>query len=132
MIYLDSSAIVKLLIKEPETLSLERWFAPRSRPQVVSSQLAKVEVIRTVRRASPESLDAARVLIARVDLLPIDRIIVDAAADIDRRSLRSLDAIHLATALSVRDALTDMVVYDRRLFDAAAQVGLNPVSPGAQ
>ena len=64
-----------------------------------------------------------------MDLLPIDRIIVDAAADIDRRSLRSLDAIRLATALSVRDALTDMVVYDRRLFDAAAQVGLNRSAP---
>lgn len=95
----------------------------------MSSTLAKVEVLAAVRRGGDRFAERARTVIDGVDLISISDEVIDWAAVLDA-GLRSLDAIHLATALHIRGTLTGMVVYGRRLFGAAARFGLDPVSPG--
>jgi predicted nucleic acid-binding protein len=131
VIYFDSSALVKLVKAEPESRALAVWIDERAAERSVSSTLAKVEVLLAVRRGGDRFVERARSMIDELDLLAISDEVIDSAAVVDSPGLRSLDAIHLATALSIRDALTGMVVYDRRLFDAAARVGLDPIRPGA-
>ncbi len=131
MIYFDSSALVKLVKAEPESSALAAWIDERAADRPVSSTLAKVEVLLAVRRGGDRYAERARAVIDGVDLISISDEVIDSAAVLDGPGLRSLDAIHLATALHIRGALTGMVVYDRRLFDGAARFGLDPVSPGA-
>lgn len=131
MIYFDSSALVKLVKAEPESRALAVWIDERAADRSVSSTLAKVEVLLAVRRGGDRFAERARSVIDELDLLAISDEVIDSAAVVDSPGLRSLDAIHLATALSIADALTGMVVYDRRLFDAAARFGLDPIRPGA-
>jgi predicted nucleic acid-binding protein len=131
VIYFDSSALVKLVKAEPESRPLAVWIDERAAERSVSSTLAKVEVLLAVRRGGDRFVERARSMIDELDLLAISDEVIDSAAVVDSPGLRSLDAIHLATALSIRDALTGMVVYDRRLFDAAARFGLDPIRPGA-
>jgi predicted nucleic acid-binding protein len=130
VIYLDSSAILKLLIEEPESAALVAWVTERADTPVVTSELAKVEVIRACRRVDAAALPAARALLGGLDLIPLRSELVDAAADVAGESLRSLDAIHLASALSLRADLSAFVAYDQRLAAAAAAVGLETVQPG--
>ncbi len=128
MIYLDSSAIVKLVLPEPESAALRDYLA--SDEDHVSSGLAHVEVQRTVRRVDDTEerrRDAERVL-ARVSLMDMAAPILARAAALDPPGLRSLDAIHLATALSL-DGLDAVVTYDRRLAEAATKAGLAVESP---
>ena len=129
ILYLDSSAIVKLVAAEPESaalLDLVKTGGP-----AVSSALAKVEVLRAVNRLdSPSAVqrNAAEVL-SRIALIKVDEAILQEAAHLEPAELRSLDAIHLATAQSVRQHLEAFVVYDQRLAEAAEQAGLRVVSP---
>ncbi|MDQ3054623.1 MAG: PIN domain-containing protein [Actinomycetota bacterium] len=102
----------------------------RTGPGMISSALARIEVIRAVRRKGPVEEKSARLLMASVDSVDITDQIINEAGRIGRLQLRSLDAIHLATALELRSALTGFVAYDRRLLDAAAALGLRPMSPG--
>ncbi len=128
MIYLDSSAIVKLVLPEPESDALRDFLADDE--DHVSSGLAQLEVQRTARRVDDTEdrrRDARRVL-ARVSLMEIDGPILAQAAALDPPGLGSLDAIHLATALSLDD-LGALVTYDRRLADAASEAGLVVTSP---
>lgn len=129
MIYFDSSALVRLVKAEPESRALGAWIDERAADRAVSSTLAKVEVLAAVRRGGDRFAERARTVIDGVDLISIADEVIDSAAVLDP-GLRSLDAIHLATALHIRGALTGMVVYGRRLFGAAARFGLDPVSPG--
>lgn len=133
MIYLDSSALLKLLYEEPESAALESWLSERVGLPVVSSELARVEVIRACRRVNADALPEARSLLAQLDLIPLSRDLVDEAAEVGEVGetvLRSLDAIHLASALSIREDLATFVAYDRRLVDAASAAGLECISPG--
>ena len=130
MIYLDSSALLKLLVEEPESAALAAWLSAHADSPMVSSELAKVEVLRACRRVSPGAVPAARRLLAQLDLIPLTSDLVDDAADIGEISLRSLDAIHLASALSIRSDMSSFVAYDLRLGDAAVAVGLELLSPG--
>ncbi len=128
MLYLDSSAIVKLVLPEPESLALRDFLA--SNEDHISSSLARVEVLRTVRRldgTEDRLRDAERVL-ARVSRVSMSGPLLASAAVLEPPNLRSLDAIHLATALSL-DGLDAVVTYDRRLADAAADAGLTVASP---
>ncbi len=128
MLYLDSSAIVKLVLPEPESLALRDFLA--SNEDHISSSLARVEVLRTVRRLDGTEnrlRDAERVL-ARVSRVSMSGPLLASAAVLGPPNLRSLDAIHLATALSL-DGLDAVVTYDRRLADAAADAGLTVASP---
>lgn len=130
MIYLDSSALLKLLHEERESPALASWLSARAGTPVISSELAKVEVIRGCRRINADALPEARLLLGELDLVPLTSDVVDAAAELGDSRLRSLDAIHLASALSIRADLAIFVAYDHRLADAAAGAGLKPLRPG--
>ena len=130
MIYLDSSALLKLLHEEHESAALERWMAEREGTPVVSSELAKIEVIRACRRVNADALPEARTLLASIDLIPLTGEVIDQATEVGDGGLRSLDAIHLASALWIRSDLSVFVVYDERLAGAARAAGLNTTGPG--
>ncbi|MFQ5740877.1 MAG: type II toxin-antitoxin system VapC family toxin [Acidobacteriota bacterium] len=130
IVYLDSSALVKLILEEPESealLARLAYWANR-----VSSELAIVEVTRAARRAStdPRVLSRAQRVLAAVNLLRIERSMVERAALLEAVTLRSLDAIHLASALSFGGDLEGMAVYDSRLQEAARQSGIPVFAPG--
>jgi uncharacterized protein len=131
VIYLDSSALLKLVIEESESAGLERWILERAGIPAVSSELAKIEVIRACRRVNAEALPEARMMIAGIDLIPLTGDVVDQAAEVGNPLLRSMDAIHLVSALSIRADLSAFVAYDHRLIEAASAAGLMPHHPGA-
>lgn len=128
MLYLDSSAIVKLVLPEVESAALRLELA-RDRERC-SSALARVEVFRAVRgaNASIETLGRAAAVLERIALLPLDDRVLSAAAELDPPGLRSLDAIHLATALSLF-GVDSFVTYDERLFAAASAAGFRTMAP---
>jgi predicted nucleic acid-binding protein len=129
VIYLDTSALVKLLFEEPESAALTDWLTLKIDVPKVSSDLSTVELLRTCQRFEDSLIDEARRLLDGIDLVPIDHAIVEFAATTPPRELRSLDAIHLASALSLRADLTDFVAYDARLCSAAVKAGLPVLSP---
>lgn len=126
--YLDSSAIVKLLIEEAETYELRKLLA--SYPVRVSSMLARVEVLRTVRRRDSSREPLARALLDRIALVDIDESILDGAASLEPDSVRALDAIHLATALNFISDDLIFISYDKVQMKAAADMGLRVICPG--
>ncbi len=127
MVYLDSSALVKLVVAERESAALRRYL--RSTPQRASCALARVEVLRAVRPHGGAVMKRARGLLRRLDLVQLDDDLLDAAAALDAGVLRSLDAIHLAAAQVLGDALTAVVTYDDRMTAAAARLGLPVAAP---
>ncbi|MEY4544757.1 MAG: hypothetical protein RL685_952 [Pseudomonadota bacterium] len=127
-VYLDSSALVKLVVAEPESAALQRFL--RTRRTRIASSLAKVEVRRAVRLQGKSAEARAAKILARIRLLTIDDSLLDAAAELDARVLRSLDAIHLASAMALGDDLDCVVTYDRRMFDAASALGVAVRAPG--
>jgi predicted nucleic acid-binding protein len=128
LLYLDSSALVKLVVVEPETPALLEFLA--GWPHRVSSTLARVEVLRAVRRAGagPAVRQRATRVLARVALIRIDDPVLTGAARVAPPELRTLDAIHLATARSLDD-LAGIVTYDARLGRAATRARLKVWSP---
>ncbi len=129
MIYLDSSALLKLLFEEPDSAALASWVAEQATTPAVSSELAKLEVVRATRRLDEQVVPAARSLLAQLDLIPLRAALLDEAADVGDCGLRSLDAIHLASALSIAEHLTAFVAYDNRLNTAAEAAGLPTARP---
>jgi uncharacterized protein len=128
LLYLDSSALVKLVVEEAETRALEAFVATSE--FVVSSVLAAVEVPRVARRSRvPELETRADQLVAKLDLLELTEEIVRRATKADPSSLRTLDAIHLASALSLAPELDAFVAYDERLASAASAAGLTVAGP---
>ncbi|MEX0833104.1 MAG: type II toxin-antitoxin system VapC family toxin [Actinomycetota bacterium] len=129
MLYLDSSAIVKLFAYEPETARLVE--AIRVDPEIVSSVIARVEVVRAVRlrRTGRDRLERMSEILDRIALVRMDDQIVTRAGALDPPGLRTLDALHLATALSLGQDAAAMVTYDARLAEAAAGAGLPVMSP---
>lgn len=130
LVYADSSALVKLAVHEPESIAL-RSFLDERRPGLVSSALALVEVMRAARLAAPDGSGArrARAQLDETRLVHVDRELLEAAVSWTSVRVRALDAIHLASALRVQ--ASEMLVYDRRLAEAAAAAGLEVLSPGA-
>ncbi|MGP0110319.1 MAG: type II toxin-antitoxin system VapC family toxin [Acidimicrobiales bacterium] len=129
MIYFDTSALVKLVFDEAESAALVEWLTLRADVPKVSSDLSTIELLRTCRRVDEGAVEGANLLLGGIDLLPMDRAIVEKAASLVPTELRSLDAIHLACALSVKTSLTALVAYDVRLCSAAADAGIEVVSP---
>ena len=127
MVYLDSSALVKLVIAEPESSALRRYLADE--PERASCALARVEVHRAVRGHGSPALSRARRLLSRLYLVQVDDELLEAAATLDPRVLRSLDAIHLAAAQVFGGALAAVVTYDRRMAAAAGLVDLTVAAP---
>lgn len=128
MIYLDTSAALKLVMPEPETAELELWIAERAAVPRVSSRLLRIEMLRSLSRTAPQRLSRANVVLSSIALVSIDDI-APAAEVIGGPMLRSLDAIHLATAHELRAELTAFVCYDKRLCDSAHAIGLPVESP---
>jgi predicted nucleic acid-binding protein len=130
--YLDASAAVKLISRETESADLQRWIDQQD--EVLSSELLRLELFRTagVLRLTGVEASFSRLeeVLSRIALLEIDRPLLSAAAKLEPIRLRSLDCIHLATAL-VADGVTDFVTYDRALAEAAALHGFTIQSPGA-
>lgn len=132
--YLDSSAILKLVVAEPESRELQRSLLDGR--AVASSQLAVAEVPRALRRidaghkleAQVDSLAAG--VLGRLALVPLERGRLVEAGALDEPGLRTLDAIHISSAASLGTILTAFVSYDRRQLDAAARAGLPVSSPG--
>lgn len=128
LLYLDASALVKLVVVEAESDALTSFLGDWS--SWVSSALAVVEVGRAARRASedPAVHRRAEEVVAALGLVPVDVELLRRASVLDG-GIRSLDAVHLASALSLGADLGAMVVYDRRLADAAAAAGVRVASP---
>lgn len=129
MIYLDSAAIVKLVRHETETPALLSWLNSRPQTPLVASALVEVQVPRALRRYAPQALVGVPSVLARIYRLEIDATIRATAATYAEPTLRSLDAIHLATAQLVAAELEAFVTYDKRLLAAAADAGLPTASP---
>ncbi len=130
MIYLDSSALMKLIRTENETAALSDWLRERPEHPVVSSELGRVEVFRAARRVGDRALTEARAVIGDIDLVPLNRAVQDLASDIGHPLLRTLDALHLASAVLLSDELTAFIAYDQRLTSAAQAAGLVVATPG--
>jgi predicted nucleic acid-binding protein len=125
--YLDSSAIVKLAVREPESMALRRYL--RRQQPLVSSALARTEVLRALLPAGSEAVARGRDVLQRLDLVRVNDRILNAAAVLQPPELRSLDAIHLATARLLGDELQAVVTYDDRMIVAAKQLGCRIVQP---
>lgn len=125
--YLDSSALVKLAVREPESDALRRHLRGR-RPWLTSS-LARTEVLRALLPGGEAAVAAGRAILARCDLLRVNDRVLALAGMMQPPELRSLDAIHLATVQRVRDDISELVIYDGRMAEAARQLGYRVASP---
>jgi len=126
--YLDASAVVKLLVNEPETAALRRRLP--AWPRRASAAILRVELLRTVKRSGlPRLLADARRQLASIHLIRLDDELLERAAELEPPTMRSLDAIHLAAALSLGSDLGAVVTYDARMSDAAQALGLPVIGP---
>ena len=125
--YLDSSALVKLAIDEPESAALRRHV--RRRRPVVSSALARTEVLRALLLEGDEGVARGRAVLGRVELVRVNERVLNSAGVLLPPELRSLDAIHLATARQLGGDLGHIVTYDEKMLDAAKRLGLKTASP---
>jgi uncharacterized protein len=124
--YLDASAIVKLIVDEPESGALNRWYVEMQ--DLVTSRVGVVETIRATGRRAFDRAHRDRIL-SDLGVLELDAPTAQAAATVQPQLLRSLDAIHLATAMALGPELDAFVTYDDRLAEAARTVGLPVVRP---
>lgn len=127
--YADTSAVLKLLVEETHSLAFATFYDSQVDAEWVSSALLRIEVIRAVSRAVPVLLPDARDLLSAFSCIAIDDDIVEAAMNEPDRSLRSLDAIHLASARLLGPELDAFVTYDHRLGAAASDAGLVCLAP---
>lgn len=130
--YADTSAVIKLLVEEKHSKAFAAFYDSHAEAEWVSSALLRIEITRAVARAMPVLLPEARDLLTAFSYISIDDEVVDAAMSEPDRGLRSLDAIHLATARLVAPELDALVGYDDRLLRAANDAGLATVSPGIE
>lgn len=125
--YLDSSAIVKLAISEPESSALRRYLAGHQ--PLVSSALARTEVARALQPSGPEALARGEQVLRRIQLLRVNDRVLNQAGRLKPPGLRMLDAIHLASASQLGAALRQIVTYDERMAQAARTIGWTVVTP---
>jgi len=125
--YIDSSAIVKLAVAEPESAALRRYLS-RRRP-LVSSALARTEVARALMPSGAEAVARGELVLRRIDLVRVNDRVLGDAGRMTPPELRSLDAIHLASAQQLGPAVRAIVTYDDRMADAAKACGLTVSSP---
>jgi len=129
MIYLDSAAIVKLVHAETESAALRAWLDERAETGWISSVLTEVESFRALARYAPEAAARLPAVLDQVDLIDLGSPVRILAQVVRPVTVRSLDAIHLGTALHVRQALTSFVTYDKRLLEAALAASLPADAP---
>ena len=126
--YVDTSALVKLVVAESETAALWAWLGEPGR-DLVTCDLARTELMRAVRRTVPDRVLRAREVLDAVTLVSVSSSVFEDAGRLDPPVLRSLDAIHLASALDLGDDLDGLITYDDRLADAAFSNGVAVVAP---
>jgi predicted nucleic acid-binding protein len=124
--YVDSSAIVKLAVSEPESRSLRRYLARKS---LVTSALARTEVARALLPLGPAAVARGEEVLRRVQMLRVNDRVLLAAGRMMPPELRSLDAVHLASARELGGSLRCIVTYDVRMADAAGAIGCTVASP---
>ena len=131
-IYADTSALAKLFISEPETSELRRWLVTMDEPSLVSSALLGVELLRLLGLALPAAVARAEHFLGTdMDIVEITPTVLADAARLPPPRLRTLDAIHLATALDLGSAVNVMLSYDKLLTRAARAAGIAVAHPGA-
>jgi len=128
-IYMDTSALVKLVAREDQSADI-RQFLNQPSAQVVSSQITEIELLRAIARHDEGLTNLGLEILAQTVLLPMTTSMRLRASYLKPEPLRSLDAIHVATALEIQSDLEYFVTYDKRLLEAASSVGLRVVSPG--
>lgn len=126
--YLDTSAMAKFVRPEAETESLRQWLSPR---RWIVSDIDRTELRRAAARAGGRALARAERLLAESDIIRIDAEVFDRAGQLLPLELRSLDALHLAAAMTLGPDLAGVVAYDQRLRAASRSVGIEAVSPGS-
>ncbi|MDA8291805.1 MAG: type II toxin-antitoxin system VapC family toxin [Actinomycetota bacterium] len=126
--YLDTSALVKLVVAESETSALTAWLEGRD-GEIVSSDLARTELFRVVHRAAPERSERAREVLDAITLIELRTATFEQGGRLAPTALRSLDALHLAAALRLEDDLDSVVTYDERQADAARLNGIAITAP---
>lgn len=129
MIYLDSSALVKLIVPESESVALAKWLGERPNLVRISSSIVRTEVPRAVCRQDPRMLPECYQIIRRVREVRLTDSVLARAGVLKPVTLRAFDAVHLASALVIRGDLTTFVAYDQRLLTAATEAGLHTASP---
>ena len=127
--YADTSAVVKLLVEETDSKAFAAFYDAHNDAEWVSSALLRIELTRAVARAMPALLPDAQDLLLAFSCIAIDEDIVEGAMNEPDRALRSLDAIHLATARILAPELDALVTYDDRLLRATTDAGLVTISP---
>ncbi len=126
--YLDTSALVKLVVAEPETEALRGWLGVEDR-QPVAGDLVRTELMRAVRRVAPDRLVRVREVLDGLILLELGTSVFVEAGRLEPAGFRSLDALHVASALSLGDDLAGIVTYDERLAAAAEANGVPALAP---
>jgi uncharacterized protein len=129
MIYLDSAAVVKLVHAEPESPALRAWLNERAETDWTSSVLVEIESFRALARYAPEAVTRLHLVLDQIELIDMSPRVRVLAQTVRPVTIRSLDAIHLGTALTLRPNLTSFVTYDKRLLEAATAAELPTDSP---
>jgi predicted nucleic acid-binding protein len=127
--YLDTSALVKLVVAEPETRALRAWLREETDRTLVACDVARTELVRAVRRTAPDRVVQARAVLDSVTLTSVTTALFEEAGRLDPTGMRSLDALHLAAALDLGDDLVSLVTYDDRLARAAQANGITVTTP---
>jgi len=129
--YIDTSALTKLVVPEDESSAIVAWWVADPAPKV-ASELTRTELLRAVTRTHPDRLLLAEEVLGRITLIDVTRHLLDRAGHLRPPTVRTLDAIHLATAIELAPELTALVTYDSRMADAAAPLGLRVEAPGTE
>jgi predicted nucleic acid-binding protein len=128
-IYLDTSALVKLVVAEGESQALKYFLGVHAEDGLFAAALARTELVRAVAPNGAQAIAEARDLLNMLDTVMLTRRLLDDAGTLLPLRLRSLDAIHLAAAQRAGDALRAVITYDSRILSAAADLGISTASP---
>jgi uncharacterized protein len=129
VIYLDTSALLKLVWVEDQSDALRAFLEGTGHEPMVSSRILTIEIRRAVRRSAPDLMPRADLLVTQVGQLGLSHAVVESASRLPDPTLRSLDAIHVATALVLAEEVSAFVTYDKRLFATAQALRLPAVAP---
>lgn len=129
MWYMDSSAIIKLIKLEKESAALIRKLPP----SLITSRISRVEVARTIAKHEPDLLDAAYDILADIQMIPVEDSIITIAENLPQHiDLRSLESLHIASAMAIRNALKGIISYDKEMVRAGISLGFKTMSPGVK
>lgn len=126
--YIDTSALVKLVVAEHETGALLAWIDGLG-PELVACDLARTELLRAVRRTALDRLVQARTVLDSIAIVSVRTTTFETAGRLEPAELRTLDALHVAAALEFGDELAGIVTYDDRFAEAARRQGLTVIAP---